>query len=352
MKTLKKISLIVGSLLLAFVLFVLYIFSSTGYFREIIPNQSGGILQQIELPGAEDITVSYTDHFALISSDDRAARRDGNPQQGGLYYIDLKEEPFKPKLISEDFDSPFYPHGISTHKIDSAHYKVWVINHVREQHSIEVFELFGDSLVFRETLRRELMVSPNDVVAVSENQFYFTNDHKYTSGLGLFIENYGGLAISNVIYFDGADYREVADGIAYANGINWDPNRKLLFVASPRDFMVKVYKIASDGELIFEANIDAKTGIDNLELDQQGNIWSGAHPNLLAFTSYAAGKNPIAPSEVVKITYTDKDNYLVESVYVNDGGDISASSVAVPYQDKLLIGNVMDEGFLVIKINQ
>ena len=51
------------------------------------------------------------------------------------------------------------------------------------------------------------MIRPNDLVIVDENRFYFTNDHRYTKGFGKLVEEYAGLAISNVVYFDGSDYQ-------------------------------------------------------------------------------------------------------------------------------------------------
>ena len=123
---------------------------------------------------------------------------------------------------------------------DSTH-RIFAINHVGADHSIEIFDLYGDSLTHIKTLTDPTMISPNDVVALGPDEFYFTNDHKHTDGIKRLAEDYLGLRASNVIYYDGNSYTEVADGIAYANGINFDVDKNLLFVASPRDFLVKVY---------------------------------------------------------------------------------------------------------------
>ena len=61
------------------------------------------------------------------------------------------------------------------------------------------------------TIENPLINSPNDVVLINENQFYFTNDHKYTKGIGRLFEDYLGLALSNVIYFDGKNFKEVSE---------------------------------------------------------------------------------------------------------------------------------------------
>ena len=92
------------------------------------------------------------------------------------------------------------------------------------------------------------------------------------------------------------------------------------------------------------------TGVDNIELDESGNLWIGAHPNLLRFASYAAGKIPTAPSEVIQIQYSPEKSTL-KSVYTDPGTTISGTSVALPWGDFLFIGNVMDSKVLVLKRN-
>ena len=117
-------------------------------------------------------------------------------------------------------------------------------------------------------------------------------------------------------------------------------------MASPRKFKLLFYDILPSGDLVKADEWDMGTGIDNLEWDTEGNLWTGAHPNLLRFASYARLKKPISPSEIIRIT--DKK---VESVYLNDGSAISASTVAVPYENRLYIGNVMDNKILVLEKN-
>jgi len=319
---------------------------STGFFREIYPGFEGRIVEEIQLPGVEDIAICRADSFLILSMDDRAARRDGNAHQGGLYKIDLRK-PIEPVLISGNFDQTLYPHGISLLKTDSGQYQLLVINHVQGKHTVEKFALFGDSLVHKESISDPALISPNDLVAIDENHFYVTNDHKYRSGMNRFFEDYLGLAISNVVYFDNGGFSEVADGIAYANGINYDVDRNLMFVASPRGFRVKVYSKQSDGNLEFIEDIRTRTGVDNIEFDEDGKLWIGCHPNLMKFARYATGKTPESPSEIITIDYRGEDDYEVKSVFVDDGSIVSASTVAVPFGNLVFIGNVMDESVVV-----
>lgn len=89
--------------------------------------------------------------------------------------------------------------------------------------------------------------------------------------------------------------------------------------------------------------------MDNLTLDSEGKLWIGAHPNLLRFQAYALGKYAIAPSEILMINYQDQGKFLVESVWVDNGEKMSGATVAVPYNDWLLVGNVMDDHFLILE---
>ena len=345
----KKILKVTAILFLIIIAYVFYIFYSTGFFRKVENSFAGTIEKQIELPGVEDMQISYEDNFILFSSDDRAGRRDGNKEKGHLYYMDLTNTMFQPVQLTTELKIPFYPHGISMIRIAVNRYRVYAVNHVDGIHSIEVFDLRNDSLTHIGTLQHNSMISPNDIVAIDKERFYFTNDHGFTKGLGKFGEEYLGWAASNVVYFDGNEYREVADGIAYANGINLDFNRSLLFVASPRDFLVKVFHIKEDGDLDFIENVDCGTGVDNIEFTPEGKMWIGCHPNLLAFAAYAKGSEPISPSEIITIDYRNKGDYSKEIVFLDNGEHMSASTVAVEYKDLIFVGNVMDSHFLILK---
>ena len=329
-------------------IFVAHTLISTGYFRNIEPKFEGEILKKVPIKGAEDIMVSYQDSFALISATDRANRSENIQKEGGLFLIDLTSEEYSPIPLTRTLNFPFEPHGISFYKQDSI-YHVMAVNHTAKGHTIEVFELVKNTLEHKRTLSDESMIQPNDLVMINPTSFYFTNDHGYTEGLGKIMEEYLGLAISNVIYCDGKTYKEVANGIAYANGINFDPDRKLMFVASARGFVLKVYSRLEDGSLSFIEDISCGTGVDNIEFDEEKNLWIGCHPNLLKFTAYSKGKNDIAPSEVIKISYHSKGDYQIQQIYLENGEEMSGSSAAAVYNDLILVGNVMDEAFLILK---
>lgn len=343
--TIKKLLLL---LLPALIAFVLYTFYSTGFFRTVENRFEGEVIKEISLKGAEDITVSYTDSFAIISATARQQFPPIGQEHGGLYLMELKSGNFVVKHLTANFDLPFAPHGISMLKTDSS-YTIAVVNHTEDGHTIEFFSLYDEKLTHIRTQKSTSLISPNDIVLLDEKRFYVTNDHGYEHGVGRLVEEYGNLAISNVVYFDGQDYSEAAGGISFANGINFDRERNLVFVASPRRFLVKVFQPNNDGTLAFIENIPCGTGVDNIEFDQEGNLWVGCHPNLLHFSAYAKQKKEHSPSEIIKISYREKGDYTVKSIYENDGSALSATSVACPYGNLIFAGTVKDDKMLILQ---
>ncbi|MBT8298537.1 MAG: hypothetical protein KJO52_09400, partial [Maribacter sp.] len=96
-------------------------------------------------------------------------------------------------------------------------------------------------------------------------------------------------------------------------------------------------------------DIPCGTGVDNIEFDELGNLWLAGHPNLLKFAAYNKSKEAISPSEIIKIQYRGTNDFSIETVYLEDGAKMSASSVAAPFGDYLLTGNVKDNAFLILK---
>ena len=350
MKIMNKTGIRLGlGLVILIISYGVYIVISSGFFREITNSFEGQLYQQIDIPGVEDIQINYQDSFLILSSDDRAARRDGRALSGGLYMIDLRDTSFVPKALSQNISWPFYPHGISLYRVNQRKCRIFAVNHVDDDHTIEVFDLIEGRLTHIARLRSDEMISPNDVVAIDEKRFYFTNDHGYLKGIGRIGEEYLGLPFGNVVYFDGQSFDVVADHIAYANGIIIDEERNLVYVASVRHFLVKVYQQIDKGGLVWIEDIDCGTGVDNISLSEMGRLWIGCHPSLLTYKSYSTGQRQFSPSEIISLDYKGPGNFSITCEYVNDGSEMSASTVACPYGPYLFVGNVMDDHFIILK---
>ena len=112
-----------------------------------------------------------------------------------------------------------------------------------------------------------------------------------------------------------------------------------------------MYQKNKNGTLTFIEDINCKTGVDNIEFDKNNNLWIGAHPNLMHFAAYAKGNKETSPSEIIKISYKEKGDYTIEQIYMEDGKKMSGSTVAVPFGNLILTGNVMDTHFLILERN-
>lgn len=354
----KKLLLyIITALFVCVAIYGYSILNETGFFRTIENQFDGEILAKIDLAGAEDMTVSSDGEFLIISADDRAYTRDSSKEKSGIYWMNLKNKDFKIEPLFNKNHPKMAAHGIDLWQIDSSHYRLFVVNHHLKKNTIEVFDLYHqknrDSLhLVHDTTYNDLsMLSPNDIVATGANEFYFTNDKSYIRKLDEFREKYLGKKACSVIYFDGKNYRQVAEGFAYANGIKYDFERKLMFVAASRGFLINVFKRENNGDLTLIEKIPTGTGVDNIEFDENGHLWVGCHPNLLTYSSYSDGKKPFSPSEIIKIAYNGKGDYTQKTVFLDDGKLVSGTSAAPVFKDLVFTGNVMDDHFLVLKLD-
>jgi arylesterase/paraoxonase len=352
-----KITIIIVSLVLLYVVFGILV--PAGMFKTISPHFEGN-MQKLELPiaGPEDITIDAQTGLAFISVDDRRVNNK-NPAtlEGAILLMDLSDSIPSLKNITPPGFQDFHPHGISLWTEPDGRQFLFVVNHRQKswEQVIERFAWRNDSLIHLESIiDANLMTSPNDVTAVGERSFYVTNDHAYSkSGINRTLEDYLQRAISYVNYYDGASFRKVATGIAYANGINRSADLRKLYVAACTGRKVLIYdRNPTNGELTLEQEIDVNTGVDNIELGENGSLWIGSHPQLLKFVAHAADPAKFSPSQVIKLSKDKDGKYKLEEIFLNDGSSYSGSTVAAVYKDKILIGSVFEKTFLVCTLNK
>lgn len=344
----KKVIIAVLIIILVFAAFVVRTLIVGGQFKTIRPHYEGTCIRVDGLPGPEDITVHPRTGIAFISSDDRRATLAGKPVQGAIYALDLGVKRAIPRKLTAGFDRDFHPHGLSLYLDGGGKTFLFVINHAKTGHFVEIFEYTGGVLIQRESIVNPLMFSPNDLVAVGPRSFYVTNDHGFASRSWRMLEDFIPLKRSFVLYYDGKVMRVAAKGFGYANGINISADGKTLYLAATQDKAIHVFsRDVASGVLTPAYDIHLGTGPDNIELDAAGNLYVACHPKTLAFLAHAKDKTKLSPSQILKITSKGKDNNKVEEIYLNDGKEISASSVAAPFKGGFLVGQVFDDHILV-----
>ena len=346
----KKIILAVMVFVLAAAGWVVHLLWSTGQFKTLEPHFAGDCSPVTGVAGPEDITIHPETGIAYISASDWRAVFQGKPAKGALYAYDLKSPTPELVRLSLNAGDDFHPHGISLYVGHGGPDTLFVVNHEDSRHRIEIYDLRDGQLIHRKSIADPMLISPNDIVAVGPDKFYVSNDHRYTTGMMQVFEDYLRLKLSNVVYYDGTRFLEVAAGIGYANGINVSGDGKTLYLCAVTESALHIYNrdIAS-GKLKLRKKLDLGTGVDNIEIDSSGGLWIGAHPQLLKFVQHAQDPSKLSPSQVLHLIPQADGGYDINEIYLNRGEEISASSVAAVYKNRMLIGAVFDPKFLDCK---
>lgn len=342
---------VVGAVALGF-----RILSVAGSLADVTPGFSGTCKAVKGVVGPEDIAVDHDSGLAFVSATDRRAPPGKPSPQDGIYTMspDHPEAGFT-KL--EGAPKDFHPHGISILRSRDGTLTLMAVNHpVKGPSAVEIFTVMqeflpnGSShLVLRhvKTVSDPLLFAPNDVVAVGTDRFYATNDHGSHSAFGTFLENYLMLPRAYAVYYDGASVRKAADGLRYANGINISPDLSHIYIAETIGREIRSYdRDVLSGVLKPAGEYEIPAGLDNIDVDDAGNLWVASHPKLFAFLTYASDPSKPSPSEIFRVSSFNGMLHDAVPVFTSLGKEIGASSVGAVSGDKLLIGSVFDPKIL------
>ncbi|MCW2240553.1 hypothetical protein [Azospirillum canadense] len=315
------------------------------------------------IPGPEDIVldkggmayVSSTDRWA-VEHGTRPATADGRP--GHLFRINLTvEPPTVTDVTPEAFQArDFHPLGLSLFTVGSVR-RLFVVDQHRPAGggvmlcggtTVDILTVDGDRLQPErppiEDARQ--LRNPNSIAAVGPNAFYVTNSNDTGSCLGQKLGDLFDVTGGHVLYYDGTRFHRVDGDVPLANGIIADLAARRLFVASTLRGDIRSYSWEAGhparpmAEL---APIRTGVGVDNLRQLPDGSLLAAAHPNPLRFALYAAGWTDSAPTQILRVVPDGPAGPEVIRIRDDDGGALSAASVAVLYDDgrgrrRLLIG--------------
>ncbi len=337
-------------LFLALSYFIYNKLESSGVFKDIKNNFKGTVSKVYDnMPGTEDIDVDRERGWMFISSADRwSLRATGKTNTDGIYLL-MPDSSTEATKIPTTFIGEFHPHGISYFKQDSASY-LYVINHNSDGDFVELFEYKNDTLWYMQSIQNQSMCCPNDIVGVDTKHFYVTNDHANKTGFMRKLEDYAGLAQSYLLYYDDGVFSIAFENLQYANGVNISNDGTKLYVThTTGGELFIIDRDVATGKLAEYEAIDLNTGADNIDVDENGDLWIGCHPQLLKFVGHAKGPENLSPSQVLKVSPIQ--NYKVDEIYINDGSELSGSSVGVQYKGDLYIGVVFESKVLRGKLN-
>jgi arylesterase / paraoxonase len=309
--------------------------------------------------GPEDISLA-TENIAFISSHNR---RDA-ASVGAIYMMDVTTEHIE--LCEPDFTPPYFrPHGLSIANCNGVS-RLFVISHRLEKafgHYIEVFDhVPGTSkLTHIKSLTHELLVFPNDLIALNCEEIIVSNDHGSDFIPQMLYDDLFKLRKSEMAHYDGKFWHPLpaSPAAAFGNGLivrrAADGNNYLIRSSAGDSSLLTFAMTRSGGEgddhrggnielkLVYDEKLPFLP--DNIESDPvTGGIIITGHPSTTQFLLHAVlgGR---APSAVI-LYHAPK---LFSTFYYDATGDeISAASVAIrPFYSKLFIGQVFDPFILV-----
>jgi arylesterase / paraoxonase len=348
----RVLATVCGILVVGIVFVVVRTLNAGGVFADVTSHFDGTCKAIAGVIGAEDMQVDRKARLLFISATDRRALMAGKPDpQDGLYMLALGNPGAAPVKLSGT-PKDFHPHGLSLYRDARGRETLMVVNHQSDgTQAVEIFDVNigpdGVALNYRAHVTGDLLFSPNDLVAVSGDAFYATNDHGSRTKFGAMLENWLLLPRANVVYYDGDVFKVAADGLRFANGINVSPDGKFIYVAESTGREIDTYARNSfDGNLTLKNTFDIPSGLDNIDVDARGNLWAASHPKLLDLIAYAKNPSKPSPSEVTELRVSGGIPESARTVYENAGDEIGASSVGVVDGKHLYIGSIFDPKIL------
>jgi arylesterase/paraoxonase len=328
--------------------------SAAGYFTAIKQEVAAQCSTVASPPGPEDIEIDRAHGQAFVSATDRRAIFAGNKAaRGGIYVIDLTAPvdhwQLQPVTAAEPAD--FHPHGISLYVGPDGMRRLFAVNHHSDGgQSVDIFDVAADGgLTLVRSVIDPLLVSPNDVVAVGPESFYATNDHGTANRTIAMLDDFLLSRDSNFVYYDGKAMSVAGDLLLFANGIAKSADGKKIYVAESLGLTLHFYdRNIETGVLTPSDSARLGTGLDNIDVEEDGSLLIAAHPKLTSFLAHVRDAKNLSPSQVVRVEMASEGTGgRAGTIYLNLGKQISGATVAAGYGDLMLLGNALDPNILV-----
>lgn len=268
------------------------------------------------------------------------------------------------QLVEYEGASKFHPLGL---EFDEASSTLLVSNHHFDGPRIEIFKLDISShhplARHVRTILHPLIRSPNSIVALSEHEFFFTNDHHFLIRRNPYLaklETYAALPLGGIVHAvvnsDSSVTARIVANLAYPNGLAL-LNASTIAVAQTSSCKVRLFDIQDDRSLVSLAEIDVPFMPDNLSSEQDGALLISGHPHPLSLERMVKRRiqclennllpncdGSTAPSAVSE--WTERQG--LKTLYL-DAGKFSASTTAVRDSERKtgLITGLYGKGILV-----
>ncbi|KAF9418285.1 Serum paraoxonase/arylesterase 1 [Podila epigama] len=311
------------------------------------------------LEACEDIHIHYPSGLAFATCGHAQSRKDWFPPMNKL---NASAEPvaFQNNIVLYDIDASQYKilelqglpegtdrvfHGLDIYEVSPTELLLFAVNHRRGGSAIEVLEyrVGSDTIQHLETIRHELIRTPNDIVAVGPRSFYVSNDHLHTHGPMRTFEDFMRRPWTNVIYYSPEETFVAFKDVVTANGMTANADRSVFYLSACHGAAVHVLRPRADKTLEQEEYIKLDFFVDNPSYDPQtGDVFIAGHVQPMQLANGLKKKKElpvVGPSKVIKLSKRDitkgeeksassLSSYKVETVLEDDGHFISTSTVA------------------------
>lgn len=350
-KSAKTLLVVVSVICLVMLALAFEVLRFGGAFAALTPVAAGSC-RAVALQGSsEDIQVDRERGLAYLSFLDRDAAYRGGAGTGTVLLLDLNLAEPAPRAAMS-YDPPgFRPHGLSLLTRAGAAARLFAVSHPADgTHTVEIAEQDANgAFVPRRTVRDPAFVHPNAVAATGPEQFYLVNDRTAQSGWRQWLRVLTRSGDATLVHYDGARARVLVDDLAYPAGMALSADGTQLYVAEALAKALRVYRRdPANDSLTLERIVALGTAPDNLNVDAEGVVWIAAHPRLLRFLAHARDATRPAPTQVLRFDPRRPADGAV-TVYADDGGEISAGTVAASWRDDFLIGGLLDRKVLICK---
>ncbi|WP_127958611.1 arylesterase [Serratia microhaemolytica] len=336
--------LVAALLIGAVVVFIVNLLIDAGVFYQVEEHGTEQCQKIGAIPGVEDIApLPHGD--ALASSVDQYHKT-----SGALYYLKQGDTP---QRLSGDYPTAFFPHGIDVWQQDGETW-VYVVNHRPEGDYIEVFRFDRAEmrLAYQPTMSRSVGNNINDIAVIDQSRWLLTRDHHW-SGLAGRFEDYLRLPLARVLLVDEHGLHTLLDRLHFANGIYYNQQRGLLYVAETTTGAVSSWAWHPNGKApVLVGRLTGLHGVDNI-IPKGDQLLVAAHPQLLKLAAYQKDPQARSPSMVWRLKISPHGElHDAEIFYQSDGRALAAISVAAPLGKHVIMGSVFDNGLLLCQAQQ
>jgi hypothetical protein len=284
--------------------------------------------------GPEDIVLDsiHTPPRLLVSC---ASRRSEYPVYGEIESIDpVSGSRLVLSRIGEPKGFAFRPHGISLVLSGEFQY-LYVISHDDQngKHPIVQYQVDGNNLVLVRILETKLLVSPNALQAYPDGSLLVCNDAGTRNSMK---EKILGQKLGNILFYDGrGNWSIVAAKLAMPAGLTGMGDQ--VFVSAALENTLFSFRLV-DGQLSERKQVCRIKGPDNIRIHNNKLIVT-SHSKPIKFILHTRKKSQISPSLVLSI---DPKTGKSEQLFYDKGNLISAASVALIFNNQLVIGQIFE----------